>query len=644
MRILLLAAMFGLLAELGLAQTLPPLEAYGKLPDIRAMTLSPSGNKVAYIMDNGEIEALVVYDLVTKESTGIDTTQIKARDVHFANERYVVLMVSDTRRIYGYRGRLEYSAAFSFDTETKDIDQLLARADDVFPGQSGIGRVIGRLHGEDKLLMPAYSGGRGSRSPPYSLFEAKLDSRYGALVERGRNSTFDWFVNNKGVVLAREDHDNNDNVYSILTKRSGKWELVYRAEGAELLPFSLVGVKADESALIVIDGTDDGQSEAVYELAFDGSWSGPFFLEDGKEIDYVITDYNRRVFGVAYSGMLPSYAFYDQALTESFKALQTQYPVFSIQIASWSDDWSRVLIQISGGREAANYYIFEPETMGMSFVASSRTIAREAVAPVDTIEYAARDDLIIPGLLTWPPGDAPRENLPLIVMPHGGPASYDQLGFHWKAQYFANRGYLVLQPNFRGSDGFGYDFESAGHGEWGRKMQDDVTDGVMALINGGMADGERVCIVGGSYGGYSALAGGAFTPGLYKCVAAIAPVSDLPRMLIDERRDHGKNHWVYAYWQMVMGDAREHREKLEAISPVNHAEAFQAPVLLIHGKDDLIVPIRQSKRMRSALRSAGKPVQLIELKGEDHWLSTRETRIETLRALDAFVTEHIGTP
>lgn len=644
MRAILLTAIFGFLSGLATAQTPPPLEVYGNLPNIRAMTLSPSGNKVAYIMDDGEVEALVVYDLNTKESTGINTTRIKARGVHFANERFVILSASDTKRLRGYRGRLEYTGAFSFDTESKDVEQLLSRADDVYLGQSGIGRVVGRLTGEDEVLMPAYSGSRGSHSPPYSLFKAQLDSRRGRLIERGRNSTIDWFVNDDGVVLAREDYNNDDDIYSILTKRSGKWELIYRTEDAELVPFSLVGVKADESALIVIEGTDDGQSDAMYELAFDGSWSGPFFLEDGKEIDYVVTDYNRRVFGVAYSGMLPSYAFYDDALTEKFEALQAQYPLLSIDIASWSDDWSRVLLQISGGREAASYYVFEPETMAMKLIGSSRQIEREAVAPVDTIEYPARDGLTIPGLLTWPPGDAPRENLPLIVMPHGGPAAYDQLGFHWKAQYFASRGYLVLQPNFRGSSGFGYEFESAGHGEWGGKMQDDITDGVTALVNGGMADPGRVCIVGASYGGYAALAGGAFTPELYKCVAAIAPVSDLPRMLIDERRERGKNHWVYAYWQMVMGDAREHREKLRDISPVNHAAAFQAPVLLIHGKDDLIVPIRQSKRMRSALRDAGKPVELIELKGEDHWLSTRETRLETLRALDAFVTEHIGAP
>ena len=211
------------------------------------------------------------------------------------------------------------------------------------------------------------------------------------------------------------------------------------------------------------------------------------------------------------------------------------------------------------------------------------------------------------------------------------------------AQYFASRGYMILQPNFRGSSGFGAAFRDAGLGEWGGKMQDDITDGVNALVRSGRVDPSRICIIGASYGGYAALAGGAFTPDLYRCVAAIAPVADLPAMLREERRDHGAKHWVVDYWRSLIGDPRAERDKLEAISPVNSAEKFQAPVLLIHGRDDLVVPMSQSRAMESALKRAGKDVQMIELKGEDHWLSTSEARLATLKALDAFVAKTIGS-
>jgi dipeptidyl aminopeptidase/acylaminoacyl peptidase len=232
--------------------------------------------------------------------------------------------------------------------------------------------------------------------------------------------------------------------------------------------------------------------------------------------------------------------------------------------------------------------------------------------------------------------------LPLIVMPHGGPETYDSVSFDYLAQFFASRGYLVLQPNFRGSDGFGDGHRKAGHGEWGGKMQDDITDGVNLLVKYKWADPNKVCIIGGSYGGYAALAGGAYTPDLYKCVAAIAPVADLASMLAAEKREHGRNSWVYGYWSNLIGDRSKDRARIDAVSPVNAAANFKAPVLLIHGSEDDTVPFNQSVKMEEALKRAGKTVKLVKLKGEDHFLSSSQMRLQALRELDAFVAAAIG--
>ncbi|MEO1305600.1 MAG: prolyl oligopeptidase family serine peptidase, partial [Pseudomonadota bacterium] len=150
-----------------------------------------------------------------------------------------------------------------------------------------------------------------------------------------------------------------------------------------------------------------------------------------------------------------------------------------------------------------------------------------------------------------------------------------------------------------------------------------------------------VCIAGASYGGYAALAGAVFTPDLYKCVIAIAPVSDLNRMLADEKRDAGRDHWVVSYWEDVMAEGDARRAKLREISPVNYADQVQAPILLMHGDDDTVVPYVQSTRMRDALRRENKSVELVRLKGEDHWLSVAETRLQTLREMDRFLAEHL---
>jgi len=219
-------------------------------------------------------------------------------------------------------------------------------------------------------------------------------------------------------------------------------------------------------------------------------------------------------------------------------------------------------------------------------------------------------------------------------------------GFDWLAHFVASRGYAVLQPNYRGSDGYGRAWEEAGYGGWGiGVMQHDLTDGVAALVAAGIADPQRVCIVGASYGGYAALAGAAFTPELYRCAVSINGVADLRdiHVLYTSRRDFRSA--AVTYWERSVGveGERSARSKLEAASPARHVERVQAAVLLVHGRDDSVVPIGQSRDMERALRAAGKTVQLVELEGEDHWLSDAPTRLQTLAALENFLAEHLGS-
>jgi dipeptidyl aminopeptidase/acylaminoacyl peptidase len=235
-------------------------------------------------------------------------------------------------------------------------------------------------------------------------------------------------------------------------------------------------------------------------------------------------------------------------------------------------------------------------------------------------------------------------NLPLVVLVHGGPTARDDFEFDWWASFLASRGYAVLQPNFRGSSGYGAAWEEAGYREWGRLMQTDVEDGALVLGRNGIADPERICIVGGSYGGFAALAGAALTPERYACAAAIAGVSDLPMMLSNVAIAIGSQSMPSDWWGMLIGDRREDGAALRAVSPAHQAANVRAPVLLIHGANDTVVPIAQSRRMADALRSAGKDVRLVEYPGEDHWLSDATTRIAMLRELETFLAAHLGAP
>ncbi|KCZ65881.1 hypothetical protein L53_00810 [Hyphomonas sp. L-53-1-40] len=624
--------------------THPPLEAYGDLPSIRYMALSPDGSIVAFAERREGADYLVTFDFATRQKTyHVKIDDVATRDIWFADEENIVILASETKFVIGFRGEFEYSGAFSFNLKTKHLKFLLRGTDNIYPAQGGLGRIVGDDADPGHIFMPAYVGDRYS-DPNYNLLRVNLKTGKGRRFKSGVDNTVDWFVDKDGTVLAREDYNNTTDTYRVYTYVNGKRELIYELETSQLPP-GVTGIKADRSALLFSDGSDADDSGNVYELDFSGQLTPASLGGKGGTIERIIKDGNRFVLGVEYSGAVPSYKFYDPDVDAAVSGMVNQFSTASVNLVSWTDDWSKLLYLIYGSDTPGSYVLQDRETGQLMLVADERdNIPPDAVGQMVSVNYKARDGLNIPSILTWPAGVdiETASKLPLVVMPHGGPESYDAVGFDWMAQYFANRGYLVLQPNFRGSSGYGTEHRILGKGEWGGKMQDDITDGVQTLVEQGLADPTRVCIVGASYGGYAALAGGAFTPDLYKCVVAIAPVSDIRPLLVDVKWDNGRKHWALDYWQENIGDLDEEREKLNAISPARAADKFTAPVLLIHGNDDTVVPIKQSEIMERALEKAGKDVTFIKLPGEDHWMSDGDTRIEALRAMASFVDQHIG--
>jgi dipeptidyl aminopeptidase/acylaminoacyl peptidase len=310
-----------------------------------------------------------------------------------------------------------------------------------------------------------------------------------------------------------------------------------------------------------------------------------------------------------------------------------------VTLVSGSADWNRVIVHVEGTHTAGTYQLIDFRTHKSTPLADDYPgIPDGMIGPVSIFEYTASDGLGLQGVLTLPPGRDPH-GLPVVVLPHGGPETRDFLGFDWWAQAFASRGYAVFQPNFRGSAWFGTAFRNAGFGQWGRKMQTDVSDGLAALAARGIIDPQRACIVGGSYGGYVALAGVTLQRGLYRCAVSVAGVSDLKGMLLHVSVTRGRRQDVapLRYWHKFMGVENSNSDILDSLSPINLAARADAPILLIHGKDDSVVPFDQSDAMRKALARAGKPVEFVQLEGEDHWLSRSRTRTEMLQAAVAFV-------
>ncbi len=269
------------------------------------------------------------------------------------------------------------------------------------------------------------------------------------------------------------------------------------------------------------------------------------------------------------------------------------------------------------------------EWIGYNYDAASKVLAEKR-----PIAFKAADGLELRGYLTLPRGRDPKR-LPLVVLPHGGPASQDHPGFDWWAQAIASRGYAVLQVQYRGSTGDGWSHLSAGFGQWGREMQTDLSDGVRYLAAEGVADPKRVCIVGASYGGYAALAGATLDRGVYRCAVSVAGISDPRRMVKWDSRDG--DSFSSRYWLRYLGVESAGDPRLDEISPLRHVDKVTIPILLIHGKDDTVVDFSQSQLMYDALKRAGKDVQLVTLPHEDHWLLTGATRLQMLQATMDFL-------
>jgi dipeptidyl aminopeptidase/acylaminoacyl peptidase len=302
---------------------------------------------------------------------------------------------------------------------------------------------------------------------------------------------------------------------------------------------------------------------------------------------------------------------------------------------SWSADRTRIVVRVDGPSDGAVYQLVDMTTHQAQILGSVyKDITRIDVAPVSYTSYRAADGMVIPAYLTLPLG-RPAKNLPLVVLPHGGPAASDGPEFDWLAQAFASRGYAVLQPQFRGSTGQGWNFLKAGFGEWGRKMQSDLSDGVRYLAGQGTIDPKRVCIVGASYGGYAALAGVTLEHGVYRCAVSVAGISD-PMNMMSHHPGKGSNE---RYLERYFGVTGYNDSKLNEIAPLAHTDAVDIPILLIHGTHDSVVPYAQSQFIYDALKRDGKNVQLILLDSEDHWLSSGATRRlmlqETVKFLEA---------
>lgn len=622
-------------------------ELYGADPSRGMLSLSPGGQLIAYLNRDGDEDMVLVYSLKEKKAlTGVRAGDMDLQQLRFISDEYLILKASKERRIRGFRGRNEISTAYSLNVKTGEIEQLLRPGDVLYKGQLGLGRVLGVSPDRTKLYMPGFVPRSVSDlAPDYALLEVDVKNpRKPKVIEEGHGLTYDWFVNSKGEVVAQERLSDETHRHSILVPDGRHWREIYVDESKQWRAH-FAGLTADESALVMLNTDPETGRVTYYTLNLsDGKQKKLPLNRNDVDIESIETDANRVAMGVIYGGFNPKYHLFNETLNKRLADLQAQFESHSVWLVDTDAKRENIIIFVAGPTDSGSYYLSSPGKPLNYLMSAYPNIDTEKVHPTAAFRFKARDGLIIPTLLTIPRGQAADpKNLPAVIMPHGGPEAYDRQTFDDLAQAIAASGYAVIQPQFRGSSGFGYELWEAGLGEWGRAMQDDISDAVTKLSNAGFVDASRVCILGTSYGGYAALAGATFTPELYRCAVSIHGVSDLNQMIEYERKELGDDHWVVDYFSRSMARDYFTPERLAAHSPANFASGVQAPVLLVHGEDDKTVPIEQSELMHKNLKTANKTVQYIELEDTGHSHGRDETvRIPLYTEILQFLNQNLA--
>ncbi|MEM9500412.1 MAG: S9 family peptidase [Pseudomonadota bacterium] len=615
-----------------------PISEYGKLPEVERAVISPSGDRIAILTTiNGERILMAIEDQ-SKVLTTVGVNDMKIRYIKWVGEDRLLLVSSQTENL-GYNFTTDKHEFFvgrvvpvSSEAEGGLVFGNVSKLVDTIVGDYGIREIDGRHYG----FFGAIELGKGTGSRlqrewkhgrPY-LYRVDLQDFSVKRIADAPRAAFsrDWLIDANGDIAATLD----------VNDTTGNWKLYGPefdtiAQGTNTFgAVWLIGLSFDGNGAIVGERTSDDVTWS--EVPITGGERKPFL--DDLDIERVyFDDTTGHIMGYVEGGDTGKVTFKNQTHAKTVRAVRKAFPDLEMRMVDWNSDLSDVIVRTSGNKDSGTYFAVDLKNSRANAIAYERTkIGPELVGTVSTFEYTAGDGLEMDGILTLPPGKAAK-NLPVVVLPHGGPHSRDNPEFDWWAQAFASRGYAVFQPNFRGSTNRTVEFRMAGYGEWGRKMQTDKSDGLAALAEAGIVDPKRACIVGASYGGYAALVGVTLQQGIYRCAVAVAPVSDISNMYAEDYRASGRDRTTKASLQNQLGP----RDRWKAASPLQHADKASAPIMLIHGKDDTVVPYSHSSKMANKLKNAGKPYEMVTLKGEDHWLSLSETRQQMLRKSVAFV-------
>lgn len=632
-----------------------PVEHFASLPDVSNLNLSPDGKKLS---------AVIRIDVNATQGAAVQVTDLESgkKDIVLFsdNQKYFINWVrwKDNRTLLvgtfhpderntwlgtqQVRFKTRDTRLMIIDTTTGAVttpfSQNFLKKYRIMP--TGMDRVVNTLPDDPEHILLAFPTNQSlldSGRSDIGVYKVNITNQRSRLIQKSIDHVQGWMTDQQHQVRVGFYYDYKTGTNKVLVKNhnDGKWRelwphMPFSEEQVEPMGFGLdpnvLYIRAYHDKRLAVFKVNLADKELKRELVYaDSAYDVSGSL--------VYSPATREVVGITYA-QGGGFTFFDP----EFKRLQTSIdkalPSTKNLVVSWADNADKYLVLATSDTDSGTYFLGQRTPAKLDAVALRyKHLIPELMSSVKRYDYKARDGVDIEAYLTLP-NNSKGKRLPTIIFPHGGPISRDDDSFDYWTQYFANKGYAVLQMNFRGSSGQGLEFRNAGLKNWGLEMQDDIEDGAKQLIAEGISDPKSICIVGASYGGYAALMGAVKTPDLYRCSVSVAGVSNVFDLVKDNR----------AFWSgynIVDEQIGNDNKQLRAISPVNHADKIKIPVLLIHGDSDRQVDIKHSVQMRDALQKAGKEVTFLELLNEDHYLTNNDNRVATFRAIDAFLNKHL---
>ena len=596
-----------------------PLRDFFRNPEKSSFQISPDGNSISFLQPYRNRRNVFV-----QPRTG-------GRAVRVTGET--------ERDVAGYfwkgSGRIVYLKDFKGDENyhVVSVDADGANLVDLTPFDKVRAEIIDDLYERDDEMIIALN----KRNPEvFDVYRVDLNSRELTLIAENPGNITDWVTDHAGrirlaiatdgvntSILHRPDESTAFKTIITTNFKQKITPLFFDSDNKFL--FAASNIDRDKAAIVRLDPATAEEKSIIFQH---------------PEVDAAGLAWSRKrkVYTAAYFVTSKrERKFFDAEMEAIFKELERQLPGYEIDLQSTNKDENVFVVAAWSDRTQGVRYLYDKQSRTLTKLGEiAPWLDENQLAEMRPITYRARDGLTIHGYLTLPCGGG--KTLPLIVHPHGGPWVRDVWGYDPEVQFLANRGYAVLQMNFRGSTGYGREFWQASFKQWGKKMQDDVTDGVKYAIEQGIADPKRVCIYGGSYGGYVTLAGLAFTPELYACGVDYVGVSNLFTFM----------KTIPPYWKPLLdmfyemvGNPEADKDLLAAASPALHADRIRVPLLIAQGAQDPRVNIEESNQMVEALKKHGIAVEYLVKENEGHGFQNEENRFEFYEAMERFLEKHL---